>query len=795
MLENRPIVAITIGYIIGIIMGLYFKNSIVLLIFILLICLILKRQYNQKMYKFKLISFRRYFRYLKIIITKRVFIIILISSIISNIEVLYKNKEYDSFMSMEDGKQIQLEAKVISNEKNKQFKKIYIIKAKNKKFYLSVDKNVNINYGSIILVKGTYEKPKQRTNYRGFDYKEYLKSQGINGNIKCAQVEIIKENKEVFNQLFLNLKEILKKDFNKDEASILLGIILGFTDEINDSVKDEFKQSNISHILAVSGMHIGFLLLFCNFILDKLIGKKWAKVFGILILLFYIKLIGYSPSAFRATIMAIIMLIAKLINRKSDIWTSISFSLLVILIFNPFAIKSTGVELSYMATCGILLFTKNFNIKNNLFNAVGVTLSVAIFIAPIMAVYFNKIPIFSLFISIIVGLLAGPIFLLGIIYILSRVFFIKTCLRFLVKILLFLAKIGSKILFNQIYIIMPNVIEILLYYSLIFISLFFISIYIPKRKYNKVFNKRIKNLVSLVKFKFNRNKKKVISVFIIVTLFICILFFVPKDLKIYFIDVGQGDSCLVVTPKQKTILIDGGGSENYDVGKNVLIPYLLARRIKHIDYMIISHFDTDHIGGLLTVMEELKVDKVFISKQGEKSNNYEKFEKIVNEKHIRVYIVKNGDRINIEKDLYFDILWPDNADLITENILNNNSIVCKFNYKNLSCLFTGDIEEIAEKRITEKYKDILNANILKVGHHGSKTSSIQDFLDMVKPKIALIGVGANNTFGHPNDKVIERLKNEGCKIYRTDKQGEIIIRVNRKGKIKIKSMYRNNNDM
>lgn len=156
----------------------------------------------------------------------------------------------------------------------------------------------------------------------------------------------------------------------------------------------------------------------------------------------------------------------------------------------------------------------------------------------------------------------------------------------------------------------------------------------------------------------------------------------------------------------------------------------------------------------------MKVEKVMISKQGENSSNYEEFKKIVKEKKCKVMIVKKGDRIVLDKNVTLQILWPQ-EELLKENILNNNSIVAKLIYHNFSMLLTGDIEEIAEKQILEEYKDTktLQATILKVAHHGSKTSSTQTFLEEVKPKIALIGVGANNTFGHPNNGVIERLEN------------------------------------
>ena len=164
-------------------------------------------------------------------------------------------------------------------------------------------------------------------------------------------------------------------------------------------------------------------------------------------------------------------------------------------------------------------------------------------------------------------------------------------------------------------------------------------------------------------------------------------------------------------------------------------------------------------------MEELKVGQVIISKQGEDSENFRKFKDIAKEKKIKTIVVKKGDRLNIEKDLYFDILWPV-VNQILENPLNNNSIVCKLKYKSFSMMFTGDIEEIAEKQILKEYKNnlqLLKSTILKVGHHGSKTSSTQEFVEAVKAKIALIGVGKNNAFGHPNDEVIERFENLRCK--------------------------------
>lgn len=187
-------------------------------------------------------------------------------------------------------------------------------------------------------------------------------------------------------------------------------------------------------------------------------------------------------------------------------------------------------------------------------------------------------------------------------------------------------------------------------------------------------------------------------------------------------------------------------------------------------------------------MEHIKVKNIIISKQGKESGNYNKFKNIVLDKGISVIFVKKGDKIKIDNETYMDILFPSN-NLISDNILNNNSIVTKICYNNFSILFTGDVEEIAENEICRKYNTTnkLKANILKVAHHGSKTSSTAEFIKMVKPQIALIGVGEKNKFGHPNDGVIQRLKNMNTKIYRTDKMGEIVIQINNMGEVKISS--------
>lgn len=183
-------------------------------------------------------------------------------------------------------------------------------------------------------------------------------------------------------------------------------------------------------------------------------------------------------------------------------------------------------------------------------------------------------------------------------------------------------------------------------------------------------------------------------------------------------------------------------------------------------------------GGLLYILQEIKVGTVIIGKQYEASVNYKEFQRIVKNRRVNLHVVQAGNKIRIETNLYFYVLWPTSTNMISDNAINNNSLVCKLIYKNFSMLFTGDIEEIAEKAILSKYvskQEVLNADILKVAHHGSKTSSIKEFINAVSPKYAVIGVGKDNKFGHPSEKTLETLNDKNVKIYRTDISGEIMI--------------------
>lgn len=541
-------------------------------------------------------------------------------------------------------------------------------------------------------------------------------------------------------------------------------------------------------MLAVSGSHITYIISAFSILMEKK-NKRITKILTIIFLIFFMALTGFTASVVRASIMGILILTSGLVHRKSDTINNLGISSLIILICNPYTIIDAGFWLSFAGTMGIILLEEPINsyfqkfkickIKSIswIINSFTITFAANIIIIPIMAYMFSTFSM-TFWIS---NILAAPVmefvtiygFLIYFIsiFLLPLAKFLGIILNFSLNSLIKIAEITSLIPGSSIYIKTPYLLECIIYYLILFL------IFNWKRIKEKLENNKI-----LEKIKKNSYKYiLIILIFIILTNTIPNKIF--QEIKIYFVDVGQGDSTLIQTIEGKNILIDGGGSEfgSFDVGESILLPYLLDRRITTIDYLMISHFDSDHIGGVFAILENLKVKNIIISKQGETSENLKKFYEITNNKGIRTIIVKKGDIVEIDKYSHFEILFPED-NLIEDNILNNNSIVARFNSLDFSILFTGDIEEIAEKRLCELYSgtDKLEAFVLKVAHHGSKTSSTEEFLELVKPKIALIGVGKNNNFGHPNIDVIERLENMGSKIYRTDNCGEIIIRINRK---------------
>ncbi len=692
-------------------------------------------------------------------------------ALIGNTQVLYlKNKYLEIYK--DDKSIISATAVVIKGPSEGEYNYKYTVKArtgkyKNKKFIVYINKKNKklLEYGDLIEIKGEYSAPEVARNYKGFDYSQYLKTLNIYGTIKVEESKII--NKNQLSPILISINNIKEKmidnanrNMPKRTANLLLGILIGERDNIQEDIIESFRTANLSHILAVSGAHTSYIILGITYLISKSkTPKRIGYIITIINLLIFIIITGASYSVVRACIMAIVVIGAKICYRKENFFTSICISLIIILIQNPFAINDIGLKLSFMGTAGIVIFNKSITnffirlkIKQKIAEALSVTFSAQLMIMPITILNFNTISLTFFISNILASPLLGIIIIFGFISIfissilnpISKILFL--ILHIFLELLILVSKVTEKIPGSSILVKTPNILFAIVYYILIlFFNYFFVIKQNPTRRFHK-------KIIKIITIKNIKNAFKVIAVvFLIMLLLTRIVRIINPTLKIYFIDVGQGDSTLIVTPKNKKILIDGGEGKT-----NVLFQYLLDRRINKIDYIIISHFDSDHCNGLIEIIEKMRVENIVMSKQSKESEEYKKILEIIKQKNIKVSSVKAEDKIIIEKNLYTKILNP--AEKFEFQDLNNNAIVAKLVYKNFSMLFTGDIEK-AEENLAKKYKNELKSTILKVAHHGSKTSTSEEFLKYVEPQIALIGVGENNKFGHPNQITIEKLKN------------------------------------
>ncbi len=683
---------------------------------------------------------------------------------------------------------------ILDVKDEKDYKDVYVIKLisdnkyiNGRKFLINVKKdNEKLEYGDQINFVGEFLEPDSKRNYGGFDYSLYLKTQKIFGTFNVQNFKIIsKNNGNKIQKNIMNfkqyVKETLRKYLNKDEAELGIGLVIGDRTGISKEVENDFKDSNLTHMLAVSGSHFTYIILAVGYVNKMIKRNRLGKIIVIIVIILFMNLTGNTASVARSGIMAIMMVIASLFYRRADIWTSMSVAIIFQLISNPYIIFDVGLQLSYGGVIGIVLFNekltelfiKYFNkketkIKQYIITAISVTLSANIIIIPIMLLNFNTLS-FSFIIS---NLLAGP--LLGVIVIFAFILLFASLLlgsllkplfsvlNLLISMLINIAHICANLPFSKVYMPTPNILLVIIFYVCLAVKIYGYK----KEKYINV----------------------ILIIIIIFNFYFPILNLKVKDLEINFIDVGQGDSTLIRV-NNKSILIDGGGSafeSKSDVGEMTLLPYLLDRGLISIDYVIVSHFDADHYKGLIYVVENLKIKNIVISTLGQESNDFNEFIALVRKKNINILEVNMGDILKIGK-AKMEVLYP-NKEPINDNVKNNNALVFKFIWNDFSILFTGDIEEVAEEKILSIYKnnlEKLQSTVLKVAHHGSKTSSTNSFLEAVNPQIALIGVGKNNKFGHPNQGVIDRLNNLNCKIYRTDEMGEISISVNKKHKIRV----------
>ena len=631
--------------------------------------------------------------------------------------------------------------------------------------------------GNYLQLSGTYYKGREMRNPGEFDYNKYLNSLGISGVLNIYGVKdltVINNKGNFFKSTIFSIRKFIDQEIkslhNKQTGSLLKGLLLADRSEIDYVTKTQFINAGVIHVLAVSGLHVGFVVIIFIFLFGRL-NIYHRSILTIIGLLAFMFITGLQPSVFRATVMAVIIIIAFMTNRSTNLFNSLALASIIILVLNPQEIFNPGFQLSFSAVLGIALFyspiekmIRRIELKSKAIRYIllfmAVSLSAQIGTLPLTLIYFGKLSIISLFanlfvipiIAIVVGLGIFTL-IINIISPFVAVYFAVTN-ELITKLLFLIVGFSGSQSFS--YIAFKN---FSLYDALLFYFFFFFLILILK-EINTTFMKTIVIILAVLNF-------------LLLTTLDNYSLLIRGKLTVYAIDVGQGDAILVKFPKGTTALIDAGNATpSFDNGEKVILPLLEYLGIKRIDYGFISHIDADHYAGFVSLVNAGVVRKIFKPEIDSSLSKDIRLEKYLRENKIPVEYYKkeilkiDGVRIYVLNTRSI----IKNKNLST----NNKSGILKMVYGNTSFLFTGDMEKKIEKVYTANYKSFLDVDVLKVAHHGSKTGSSSEFLNFATPKLSIISDGILNKFKHPSEEIVKRLENFGSKIYRTDKYGGLL---------------------
>ncbi len=666
-----------------------------------------------------------------------------------------------------------------------------------------INRKTAVKAGDTVKIKGILEDFESPGNPGGFMSKNYYLTKKIYSKTNTENIAVEKTRRQdlfIISSFFREQQlQKLYRIFPKQQAEIMGKMLLGIN--IENESKDLYKIAGISHVLAISGMHISILAALLLFVFKRVFpSQKAAVTFVIILLIIYVLFTGAAASAVRAAFMYIVFLSTVYINENYDGISALLFSNTVLLMYNPFLVYDIGFLLSYSAAGGIIVlnpllkkiieqkvFSNNAAFKS-LSSSFSITIAASIATLPVLLVFFYKIPTYGLLVNLLIVPVISIVFCFSVIALLvinislKSAFFISGISFYSLSYIELCCKIAEALPFSYIVTGRPPSTVI---WGMI-IALF-----------AKINQERL--IISLAKYFKPIVIRKNINIFILITIIMAISsasierIIHWEELKITFLDVGQGDAA-VIGHRDEIILIDGGGNKKndfykqenqgsaFDTSKNtgeyVLLPFLEIQGISKIDTVFISHSDFDHICGIIEIIDKIKIKKIFIS--ATYKNNRDPLleiliKKAADNKVIIDYFSK-GDNYSLG-NLSINCIYPDKSEIFQE-CNNNNSLVLHLNFKKFDILFTGDIEEEKERLIN--IENDFQIEIMKVPHHGSKTSSSITFVEKFKPSIAIFSYGKDNKFGHPNKDIVDRYKNINAASYHTPAEGAITVKTNGK---------------
>lgn len=588
----------------------------------------------------------------------------------------------------------------------------------------------NLSYGDKIKVTGVLKEPSTNNIFNNFNYKKYLYNKKIYYIIEASKIDKIQNN----NNHIYTIKNLLYTRINSLKSSNYIKALLFGDNKLDKEIKTSYQINGISHLFSVSGFHINFITSIIYFYLDRVTYNKKIKYITVDIFLVLYLLLCNTTSLLRCTVMNILLSINHLLKlniKKIDI---VLLTLILCIIINPFIIYDIGFIYSYTISFFLILYKNKYKTNNKLLKIIYISLISFLVSLPINIYTSYEINFLSIILNIIivpiVSLILLPLSLLTLIFpILDNILYLITSI--LEKISIYTSNIN---IFKQI-LSKPSIILIIIYYLVIILIL---------------------------------SKNKHYYLILILLIFHKTIPLYNSNLEVVMFDVGEADSMLISTPSKKVnILIDTG--RGIDI--NNIIIYLKSIGISKLNYLIITHGDEDHIGGALYLIDNFKVDNVILNK-----GDYTELEvELIT--HLKNKNIKYTNNIN-KIPLLGSYMYLLNTKKFSNE--NDNSIVTYFEYQKYKFLFMGDSSSKTEEYLINNY-NLTNISFLKVGHHGSNTSSSPLFINKITPKVSLISVGRNNFYHHPNKEVLTNLSNSV--IYRTDINKSIKIKINNKVKI------------
>jgi len=635
-------------------------------------------------------------------------------------------------------------------------------------------KPLNLFTHDRVKVSARFLSDKGYRNFKGLSLKEYMKRQKIHRRAFCKSPLLVERLEAKSYSLFhlisvlrRKLQEKIEQYFSSAESApispqgtVLEALLIGERGRMDISITTSLQKAGLFHLFAISGAHIAIISFLLFSILRLLrFPARFSYVLVMVFLVFYAALVEGRPSVLRATIMALAFLLGKLIWKDVSLMNTISISAFFLLLLNPFSLFDLGFQLTFAATLSIILFFPRImkflpRLPLRISEILAISLAAQLAVLPLVASSFNRITFSSLILNYAALPLIGIIMACGFVFLpLSLVFpypaqLLSQGINFLITLFLYSTDLLDRLSFLSYRLPTPHLIIIIGYFA------FLLFLLLPK--------------------KLPRQRLILLSGFLI---FFVLLITYPfpslsRNLKLTFIDVGQGDSILVEFPGTQKMLIDGGGipGNRFDVGERVVSPFLWSKGIKKIHYLVLTHAHPDHLNGLKAVVRNFRLEEAWEAFSPLGDHSYTEFKEslspnTVQKRYFRGHLARVG-KVKIE------VLHPERGKPLVEAVDNEQSLVLRITYGQTSFLLTSDIGRSSEEEILENFKDI-ESQLLKSPHHGSDSSSSQEFLQQASPQIVVISVGQGNWYGLPDQEVVARYEEIGAKIFRTDLHGAV----------------------